>query len=136
MAIMTMGMKPLTPMTACSGASGGNDQIPPRTRQLRRDYEGAARIVHALIINYKILTFKKATLAQYRAKRLIRNCCHRVVEGRAQEAQPNEPARLLAPRPNLIGSLPVVNTIGTVELVALAASAAGVVVAAMTVSFC
>jgi hypothetical protein len=36
----------------------------------------------------------------------------------------------------LIGSLPVVNTIGTVEVAALAASAAGVVVAAMTVTFC
>jgi hypothetical protein len=37
---------------------------------------------------------------------------------------------------NLIGSPPVVNTIGTVEVAALAASVAGVVVAAMTVTFC
>ena len=41
----------------------------------------------------------------------------------------------LATRPNLIGSSPVVNTIGTVEVNALAASAAGVEVAAMTVTW-
>src|SRR5262249_28746767 len=40
----------------------------------------------------------------------------------------------LATRPNLIGSFPVVNTIGTVEVAAFAASAAGVVVAANTVT--
>jgi hypothetical protein len=47
------------------------------------------------------------------------------------------PGRLrLATRPNLIGSPPVVNTIGTVEVAALATSAAGVLVATMTVTFC
>ena len=40
----------------------------------------------------------------------------------------------LATRPSLIGSSPVVNTIGTVEVAALAARAAGLLVAAMTVS--
>src|SRR5262245_6057263 len=40
----------------------------------------------------------------------------------------------LATRPNLIGSSPVVNTIGTVEVAVLAARAAGLVVAAMTVT--
>ena len=51
----------------------GNDQIGPRTRQLRRDYEGATRIIHALILDGKILTFAKATLSQCRAERLIRD---------------------------------------------------------------
>jgi hypothetical protein len=51
----------------------GNDQIGPRTRQLRRDYEGATRIVHALIIDGKILTFVKAILSRYRAECLIRD---------------------------------------------------------------
>src|SRR5262249_41153283 len=65
---------------------------------LRSDYEGAARIVHALIIDYKILTFAKATLSQHRAERLIWDCCRRVVEGRPQDAQSNEPVRLLRAR--------------------------------------
>ena len=53
------------------------------------------------------------------------DCWNAVAEGECAEL-----------RPNLIGSPPVVNTIGTVEVAALAACAAGVVVAAMTVTLC
>jgi hypothetical protein len=89
-------------MTACSDASGPLVTINYKSGRERVNSaattKGPARIVHALIIDYKILTFAKATLFQYRAERLIRDCCRRVVEGRPQDAQPNEPVRLLRAR--------------------------------------
>src|SRR5262245_27075708 len=82
----------------CGFRANGDDQVGLRARQLRRDDEGAAWIVHPLIVDGYISTFAKAKLFQLRAEGLIVGNRRRVVERGTEHAKPNELARLLRAR--------------------------------------
>src|SRR5262245_31524610 len=82
----------------CGFRANGDDQVGLRARQLRRDDEGAAWIVHPLIVDGYISTFAKAKLFQLRAEGLILGNRRRVVEWGTEHAKPNELARLLRAR--------------------------------------
>src|SRR5262245_65815340 len=82
----------------CGFRANGDDQVGLRARQLRHDDEGAAWIVHPLIVDGDISTFAKAKLFQLRAEGLILGNRRRVVEQGTEHAKPNELARLLRAR--------------------------------------
>jgi hypothetical protein len=98
---MMTGMNPLAPIRLQSRfRPKGNDQIRLRPQQLRRGDKGAAWIVYALIVDGDSLAFAIAQLSELRKEGLVLLDRRRVVEGRTQEPEPNQPAGLLRARRN------------------------------------
>src|SRR4029077_8716985 len=99
MAIMTTGMNPVAPTTACKDASGPTLTIKSGGERIKSTTATkGARIVQAFVVDCQVLAVAKPELRQLRTKGLVLIDRWGGVEGWPEETQPNKPLGLLRAR--------------------------------------